>query len=155
MSGDLLFSRIEQVGIVVRDLDKAIKRYESLNIGPFRQHKSTYLSRELWGKPVPSDAVLARLAHADAGPLEVELIQPVAESSHWMQFLKTKGEGVHHFGFFVEDVEMEKAKLVENEFRIVYESTYRRADGFVGHAIYFDISEVGDILFEVMLRPPK
>ncbi len=149
------FARVDQIGVVVRDLDKAIKHYESLGFGPFQYSKVTFLSRELWGKPVPPEAILIKVARAQAGQIEIELVQPVAEETHWMEFLKTRGEGINHLGFYVDDIDKEEAKLVKKGLKIVYRGRIKRPDGSLGGAAYFDTGAVGGVLFEPIQRPPK
>ncbi len=143
--------RIDQVAIVVEDLDKAIKYYESLGIGPFEYTKPDYIWREQLGKRIPLDIVLTKIALAQAGPMLIELMQPVAEGTLWMDFLKKKGEGVNHFGLIVDDIDKEEARLVKQGFRLLYRSRLRR-DGSVRGAAYFDTAGVGGVLFE--LRGP-
>lgn len=41
MTENSLFSKIDQIGIVVKDMDKAIEHYQSLGIGPFELLKMT------------------------------------------------------------------------------------------------------------------
>ena len=140
--------QINQVGIVVEDLAKAIKYYESLGIGPFELNKFEFLSRELWGKSVPPDRVLIKAAQAQVGEIYIELIQPIAEGTHWMEFLKKKGEGINHLGLVVDDIDKEETKLAGQGFKIIYRSRFRRADGSIRGAAYFDTAEVGGVLFE-------
>jgi len=140
--------RFNHLGMVVKDLDKAIKHYESLGIGPFKMANQKYKSRTLLGRPVPPDVVLTKVATAQAGPLHIGLIQPIAEETHWMEFLKTKGEGVNHLGFFTDDYDQENAKLIEKGHKIIYECAYELPNGTTGRASYFDTDKVGGILIE-------
>lgn len=145
------FAKIDQIGVVVNDLDKAIKHYESLGIGPFQPLIPTYTNRVLWGKPVvPIDSVKIKIAVARLGPVEIELIQPIEGDSHWKRFLDTKGEGIQHLGFFCDDVDREEAKIAKRGFNIIYSS--RRVEG--GGACYFETG-VGDIVLELIDRRPK
>ena len=45
-----------------------------------------------------------RMAFTQLGPVELELIQPGAESSIWADFLAEHGPGLHHLRFNVPDV---------------------------------------------------
>ncbi len=149
------WARVDQIGIVVSDLDRAIKHYESLGLGPFKSRKPSYLSRELYGRPVPPDAVLIKVASAQSGPLQLELVEPVAEGTHWMEFLRAKGEGINHLGLFVDDFDIEAAKLLEKGYRIIYKSTFQFPNGALGRAAYFDTDKVGGILIEPIQRSPR
>ncbi len=143
------FLQINQIGIVVKDMDKAIKYYESLGIGPFVLNKSDYLLRELWGKPVPSDTVTVKIAVAQLNEMQIELIQPVAQGTHWMEFLKKNGEGINHLGVHVDDIDEEETKLVNKGFKIIYRSRYKRPDGSLHGAAYIETGKVGGVLFEL------
>ncbi len=35
MTEQLPFSKVDQIGVIVRDIDKAVEYYQSLGIGPF------------------------------------------------------------------------------------------------------------------------
>ena len=41
---------------------------------------------------------------AKSGSLDIKLIEPASENSNLLQFLRTKGEGLHHLGFMCDDV---------------------------------------------------
>jgi hypothetical protein len=97
--------RIEQVGIVVKNREDAMEKYSSLwSIGPFR----------LWDVDLPEGIVRgkkthckAKLAFAQAGPIEIELIEPGEGETTWSEFLRDKGEGVHHVAMWINDMDKE------------------------------------------------
>jgi methylmalonyl-CoA/ethylmalonyl-CoA epimerase len=153
MTEKCIFSEIAQVGVIVRDMDKAIKYYESLGIGPFKRLKPrAYVLRKVRGNPVDprSDSVKQRLtiACAQMGPIQLELIEPGEKAFHWREFLETHGEGINHLGFFVDDIEKEQAKLIKNGFDVLYES---RIEG--GGATYLSTDKIGGVLMELIQKP--
>ncbi len=148
------FSKVDQVGIIVKDLDEAIKHYGRF-FGPFHSRNADYQSRVLRGKSLPNDAVLIRKALGQAGAMQIELIQPVAEGTHWMDYLKKEGPGIDHLGFFVDNLEVEEARMIEMGFQVIYKSTVKHADGSTGKATYFDTGKVGGVCFELIEHPPK
>ncbi len=103
-----MFSDFVQIGVIVRDLDQAIKALsEIFGIGPFRAitwppADRTDVQKFYRGKP---GNFTARMAFAELGPIELELIQPLEGESMWSDFLKEHGEGIHHIRFNVPDVE--------------------------------------------------
>ena len=146
MAEKLPIGKIGQIGMVVKDMDKTIEYYESVGIGPFKQMKKiAFVKREFWGKPVPVDSIKSRITAAQMGPIQIELIEPVEGDSHWKRYLDTRGEGIHHFGFFVDDIDKEEAKVVEQGLDIVYSSRFD--DG--GGVCYFDPGR-GGVLFELI-----
>ena len=92
-----VFTETMQIGIVVRDLDAAIRRYENdYGIGPWGVH--TFKPGDLhdlreYGKPVQHSM---RIATAMIGHVQWELIEPLDDESIFARFLAEKGEGVHH-----------------------------------------------------------
>ena len=105
------FLRINQVCVVVRDLDKAVEYYEALGIGPFRSYDIMGVDREVYGKPAGD--VKNRVKYAQIGQVHFELLQPVSGESLQAEFLETRGEGIHHLGFFVDNIDKETPKLLE------------------------------------------
>lgn len=136
-----LFSRLRQVGVVVKDLDKAIEYYESLGIGPFRRLSLDALTDKMqYGKPYDFKM---RVALAQMGPVELELIQPV-DAPLQQDFLDAKGEGINHVAFSVDDINKAEAILVKNGMKVL--QRVRRANG---GSSYFNTDAVGGVLFEL------
>jgi len=110
---DALGSRlICQVGLVVRDVEKSAQAYADLFgvdvpswalTGPAEETHIRFR-----GQPT---AARAKLAFFRFGGVDIELIEPVGGPSTWQEFLDTKGEGVHHIAFRIEDMEGHVAML--------------------------------------------
>ena len=88
------FSRI-QIGVTVKDINQAVKYYESLGIGPFTwlfdELKLVLTERELYGKD--ATGVKNLIMVAQMGPVQFEVIQPTADSGKSLpiEFLKEHG----------------------------------------------------------------
>ena len=156
MTGKSPFSKLDHVGIIVKDLDKTIKYYESLGIGPcVTPGKFVRLNRKIRGKEIDMGAIKNRSALFQIGPVLFEMIEPGEGDpslSLWKRDLETKGEGLHHLAFSVDNVDElkeAKAELEKQGLKIVSESDFEGG----GH-IYFDTSEVGGILFELIKWAP-
>ena len=143
------FSMIHHVGVVVRDIDKAIEYYESLGIGPFKfmTLSGEITEQTLYGKP---DEFVLKGAVADIGEIEVELIQPVDNAPVQEKFLESRGEGINHLGFKVEDVEEEESGLLKKGFNNI--QGRKRTSGVVTG--YFDTDRVGGVIVELW-QPPN
>jgi methylmalonyl-CoA/ethylmalonyl-CoA epimerase len=89
---------ISQVGIVVKDLQKAVDNYQQkFGIGPWMTMRiGSPLLRDLTlrGKPVEASMMGAI---AQNGNIQMELIQPLEGPSIWKEFLEQRGGGIHHF----------------------------------------------------------
>jgi len=105
------FSRLIQVGVVVKDLDKAVERLSSLGIGPFTPMLLPP-DAEQWFRGKPLDAKF-KISGARLGEIVLELIQPVEGESPHQEFLDSKGEGIQHIAFAVDDLDREVAKLTK------------------------------------------
>jgi hypothetical protein len=99
--GDVL-----QAGIVVKDLQASMEAYwRALGIGPWKVY--TYAPpalREATLRGRPAEYAM-RIAHAQAGPVQLELIQPLSGQNIFAEHLQAKGEGLHHIQSRVEDTE--------------------------------------------------
>ena len=142
------FSKLIQVGVVVRDMDKTIERLSSLGIGPFEPKVIPPNTKE-WFRDKPLDANL-KLSSAKIGEVELELIQPVEGESPHKEFLDSKGEGIQHIAFAVDDLEDDEAKLIEQGASVLLKA--RRPDG--SGVTYLDLGVAG-LIVELIKRNQK
>jgi methylmalonyl-CoA/ethylmalonyl-CoA epimerase len=87
-----MLSRIDHVGIAVRDLDQAIQVYER-TLG-LRVSSRERLEREG-----------IEVALIPIGDSRIELITPLNAESKVNKFLQDRGEAVHHVAYATDDVE--------------------------------------------------
>ena len=89
------FGEIFHLGVVVRDLEKAVKIYEEeLGYGPFEMGDGAFFAdKVINGEIGPGLPMLT--ATYRSGTYEIELIEPTGPSIY-MDFLETNGPGVHH-----------------------------------------------------------
>jgi 4-hydroxyphenylpyruvate dioxygenase-like putative hemolysin len=100
------FPGILQIGIVVRNLNHAVARYETLlgwkdwnfNAVDTRAGKGRRFTSG--GAPVE---VRARIAWMAVGTIEIELIEPQDEDSIYAEFIRDRGPGLHHVMLATED----------------------------------------------------
>ena len=122
---------VDHIGIVVRDCDKVIESWSELfGLGPWN-------FREMGG-----GGVTLRVAFGYLGKIRIDLIQPVEGKVLHSEFLEEHGEGLHHLGFYVDDVDKEAAKLVEKGAKILINNP--------GNYIYLDTGGPGGVIFELM-----
>lgn len=101
------FKKIYQIGMVVRDVDSCVKRFEEdYGMGPWEisvmSNELPYLNdMTIDGKP--SDLKL-KSAILRAYGMEIELIEPLS-SSAYKEWLEKHGPGIHHIAFALEDGE--------------------------------------------------
>ena len=98
------FTRILQVAVVVKDVDASVRRYsDEYGIGPWAVYEfnpDTVKNMIVRGK---GQEYAMRVALADIGGVELELIEPKDDRSIYAEFLNKHGEGIHHLAFDVKD----------------------------------------------------
>jgi len=89
--------------LVVKDRDKTIEALsKALGLGPWMVIDAKFDQKQmLKGKAHRNKIALTPLEKLGLGRLGLEIIQPVDEDSLMNEFLKTKGEGLHHIGIMV------------------------------------------------------
>ena len=81
--------KIDHVGIIVRDLDKAVRLYKELLDMPM-----VFEENQGW---------ISAIVQTDSGKLE--LMQPTDENGPVGKALAKRGEGIHHLAIEVDDVQ--------------------------------------------------
>jgi len=135
---------VYQLGYVVRDIEKACRYYESVfGTDPFSNVIDVNMDGALLrGKPVETTI---KVAFVQSGDVQIELIEPVVGKNLYTEFLETRGEGIHHLAYKVDDIEAVKAVYTEK----VGEPIFSRDMGIMEFA-YFDTSEVGGLMIEFL-----
>jgi methylmalonyl-CoA/ethylmalonyl-CoA epimerase len=105
MEPALSLTHIAHVCIVVRDIQDAMGRYwKNMGIGPWKVRTSsappmvaTYHGRPSYYK--------AKMAQAQAGSVILEFAQHLEGEDVYRDFLEERGEGVHHMGVYVPNLD--------------------------------------------------
>ncbi len=135
MTGPLL-TRIDHVGIACRDLEETVARYEAL-------FGLSVASREVNEEQGVQESMLEV-----AGGSYVQLLQPLRPDSPVGRFLERHGEGVHHIGYGVDDVQAALDQLGGLGIRLL---DRRPRHGSMGAAIAFlHPKDVGGVLTELV-----
>jgi catechol 2,3-dioxygenase-like lactoylglutathione lyase family enzyme len=135
---------VHQLGYVVRDIEKACRHYETIfGTDPFSKIIEVNMDGALLrGKPVDTTI---KVAFVQSGDVQIELIQPIQGKNLYTEFLETRGEGIHHLAYQVDDMAAIKAVFTEK----VGEPVFSRDMGIMEFA-YFDTSEVGGLMIEFL-----
>jgi len=97
--------KIEHVGIVVRNIDEALKIFSKFG---FRVVKSVTNPRQEFGSVLIS-----------AGDAALELIEPISAKGSIAKFLEQRGGGIHHLSLGVDNIEQELESLQAKGIRLV------------------------------------
>ncbi len=142
---------ISQIGVVVRDMGKAVEYYEGIfGLGPFTVYDST--PDKYWFRGRPAHMQL-RQGKAMLGRIELELIQPLEGESPFHEFLETYGEGLHHLAFNTADFDGMVRQFEAAGFKplLLAEAYVETYQGTV-RACHFDTRAVGGVIFEVVWK---
>lgn len=138
-----------QVAIVVQSIDETVKFYEEMfGIGPFKIMEVDFSDATYYGQKA---GYRGKRAFAQLGPVTLELIECYSGKTVQADFLREKGEGLHHIGFFVKDLKKCEAEAEKKGLKII--QGFKRKDGS-GFA-YLDSNRIGGVIFEIIEQPAQ
>jgi hypothetical protein len=145
--GDVL-----QVGLVVRDLQASMETYWTLlGVGPWKIY--TYAPPMLRETTVRGRRVdySMRIACAQAGPTQLELIQPLDGPSIYVEHLQAKGDGLHHIQSRVErNIEDVVAAFARAGIGVLMSGRFGE-----GEFYYLDTERVLGVIYEIFQRTSR
>ena len=143
------FNNLVHIGLVVKDMDATIKKLTALGIGPFKPRILPPDAKETYrGKPFnPSKRVAIQLTQI--GNMELELIQPIDGASPHQEFLDSKGEGIQHLGFIVDNLAQSVKELTGESSEVMLTSQFKGGGGVA----YLDLKAAG--LIVELVEPGK
>ena len=107
--------KIEHIGIAVKDIEEAKKRYELI-----------------FGVPAYKEEIVeseqVKTAFFRCGPNKIELLAATSEDSAIYKYLQKNREGIHHIAYAVDDIYAEMARLKNSGFRLLNDEPKRGAD---------------------------
>jgi len=103
-----MLKKIDHLGIAVRDLDAVRRFYTDL------------LELPDLGEEIVAEQKV-RVAFLPVGETKVELLEPTSPDSPIAKFIESKGEGIHHVSFAVDDINLALSKLKERGVRLIDE----------------------------------
>ena len=116
--------KINQIGIVVKDAHKTAKKYsETLGIGPWIFFDLSATDVIFRNRKIGDGKSMVRIAMANLGRIQIELLQPLYGEGTHADFLKERGEGVFGLSVFVSDFDAEVKALREKG--IIIEDDYQ------------------------------
>ncbi|HUC56829.1 MAG TPA: methylmalonyl-CoA epimerase [Streptosporangiaceae bacterium] len=137
-----MLTRIDHVGIACRDLAARVVFYESV-------FGLTVVSMEVNEEQGVKEAMLA-VAEGAPGPgvSYIQLLEPLRPDTPVGKFLERRGEGVHHVGYGVADLEASMAAAEAAGLRLI---DSRPRHGSLGASIAFlHPGDIGGVLTELV-----
>jgi catechol 2,3-dioxygenase-like lactoylglutathione lyase family enzyme len=119
-------NRIVQVGLVVPDVEEAVRAWVPL-LGIPRPEVIVTDKVEIAHTEYRKSSTPARakIAFIKLGQVTLELIQPVGEPSTWQDQLNTHGPSVHHIAFEVTGMPERLAEMAEHGLPLIQRGDYR------------------------------
>ena len=136
--------QVYQLGYVVEDVEKAARHYEpTFDIGPFAGPIVVPMKKAvLMGRTVDTKI---KTAFAKSGDIQIELIQPLDGDNPYAEWLAQRGDGIHHLGFKVDDMEQAKAEFAKKGMQPFFS-----CDLVVMKFAYYDTAEYGGLALELL-----
>lgn len=114
-----MIKRIDHVAIAVRNLDEALKLFNNL-----------FDLKAVRIEEVPEQGVKAAIIHI--GDTELEFLESLNSESAVAKFLESRGEGLHHICFEVDDIDEELKRLEAKEVKLIDKKSRRGLAGKIG-----------------------
>lgn len=108
-------TKLEHIGIAVKDIQQSIALFESLLNSPCYKTET-----------VESEQVIT--AFFKQGDTKIELLGNTASGGVIEKFIEKKGEGIHHLAFAVADIRAEMKRLESQGFTLLQEEPKKGAD---------------------------
>ncbi len=108
-------TKIEHIGIAVKDIEVANEVYKSL-FG-YEHYKTETVEREG-----------VTTSFFKCGDSKIELLEATREDSPIAKYIAKKGEGMHHIAFAVDDIMKEMNRLREEGFTLLSDEPKKGAD---------------------------
>jgi len=139
----------DHIGVVVKDMEKAIEHFKSLGIGPFEEPKLPPIKERIKVGESRVDDIRLKVMVAPLGPVWLEVIQPLKGESVHQKFLDEKGEGLQHLCFYTDDLERDGAKLSDMGYKMIHGVRFENGGG----SYYYDTDRVGGMILEISTEP--
>jgi methylmalonyl-CoA/ethylmalonyl-CoA epimerase len=149
-SQGLSMPKLAQVGLYVKDMAKATRRYEELfGIGPWLVLEGETVSCVDRGCEVN---IKGRIAMGYSGKIQFELIQILEGSNLYLDTLGGLEEGIHHLGFAVHDLEERLEACREAGIEVLQRGTLKQLGMTIDYAYLDTLDQVGVIMEFIQSR---
>jgi catechol 2,3-dioxygenase-like lactoylglutathione lyase family enzyme len=150
-TNDEPFRRITQYAFVVRDVRKVSTFYERIGLGALPIDRNVSLDRVYRGQPGRFEMLLGWGRKTD---VVFEWIQSLVGPNVYEEHLTEHGEGFHHLGFNVADMDVSLARLGARGLDVTMSGGWN-VNGHEGRFAYLDTYKHGGVTVELLWNKPK
>jgi methylmalonyl-CoA/ethylmalonyl-CoA epimerase len=102
---------VKHISYVVKDINITAHHFNVLMGFQFNKiFDAIFPKGMVRGNATPFEA---KIAVAELGTFAIELLQPVQGNTIWKEFLDERGEGIHHYGVLVSNLDSEISRYKE------------------------------------------
>ena len=151
MTNEEPFRRITQYAFVVRDVKRVSGFYERIGLGALPTDHNVSLDRVYRGQSGRFEMLLGWGRTTD---VVFEWIQSLVGPNVYEEHLKEHGEGFHHLGFNVSDMDASLAKLRSRGLDVTMSGGWN-VNGHQGRFAYLDTYKHGGVTVELLWNKPR
>ena len=129
--------KIDHIGIVVPNIEKALKHYKNV-------------FNKIGSKPIISETQNVKISFIEFSNVKLELIEPISEKSPISNFLKKNPlGGMHHIGLEVDDLNNTYSDAKNNDLKPLS----KPVKGYHGRDLFFlHPKKMMNTLFEILSK---
>ena len=146
---------IEHVGVLVRDLDRAMEHYTNdLGMGPWAVYTlspDSVRDMTVHGK---EQGYVYKLALCNVGPVLYELMESGQGPNIHEEFFSEHGPGVPHLGYLFKDIDVESQTMASRGFGLLQSGRGFGANDDGAYA-YFDTERACGCILEALEMPAE
>lgn len=133
-----MVKKLDHIAIAVRNVEEAARFYQDM------------LGLELKNVEVVKEQK-TKVGFFSIGETSIELVEPTEDDSPLVKFLETKGPGIHHLCFEVEEIERELKTLIDKGALLIDKSP--RPGAHQTEVAFLHPKGTGGVLIELSQKP--
>lgn len=133
-----MIKNLDHIAVAVHNVEEAAHFYQDM------------LGLELRNVEVVKEQK-TKVGFFSIGTTNIELVEPATEDSPLVKFLETKGPGIHHLCFEVDDIDQEIKKLIEKGALLIDKEPRPGAHGT--RVAFLHPKGTGGVLIELSEKP--
>jgi methylmalonyl-CoA/ethylmalonyl-CoA epimerase len=147
-------AHLVQIGAVVHDAQATMEKLSAVfGFGPWHVYEWPKHRTEMRGRYRGQPGNFRFLmAFTQLGHIELELVQPLEGDSIYAEFLREKGEGLHHIHFDIPDVEGAVGQWRSEGIEIIQSGTGLRPGAMWAYLNTAELPGFGGLIFEVATK---